>query len=92
MAADILAAYGEEAISGIILLDGLPYRSMHPEIVHPFVMDILPGLVSLDRDSFYETATSFALSCVAENYEIPTRDFFDMVLCLAIQVSRLTFW
>ena len=83
----MLAAYGDEVISGIILLDAIPYRSMHPEITHPVVMEILPGLVSLDRESFYETATGFVRSCVAESYEIPTKDFFDMSLNLAIQVS-----
>lgn len=87
IAADVIAAYGKEAISGSILLDAIPCRSMHLQIAHPVIMETLPGLVSLEQESFCETATSFIRSCVAENYDIPTKDFFDMALNLSIPVS-----
>lgn len=53
-------------------------------------MGLVPGLISLDRDSLYQTAKDFVSSCVAEGFEIPTKDFFDMVLNLAVQVSQPT--
>ena len=52
VAADAVAHYGTDYISGSILIDVMPYRSMHPEVAHPVVMEILPRILTNDAIEF----------------------------------------
>jgi hypothetical protein len=88
LATDVVAAYGAQAISGSILFGAIPYRSMHPEVAHPIVVGLIPGLLSSDSSEFYKTASEFPLSCVADGFDLPAEDFFTWAGLVAIQVSR----
>jgi hypothetical protein len=59
IAADVAANYGIDTISGSILLGGMPYRSMHPQIVHPVVMSIMPSLLSENVADFSKACQDF---------------------------------
>ncbi|KIX92771.1 uncharacterized protein Z520_11434 [Fonsecaea multimorphosa CBS 102226] len=45
---DVFAHLGPDWISGIIYLSGLPWRSAHPEIGHPFAFEALGPLIQPD--------------------------------------------
>lgn len=87
IAVDAIAAYGPSFLSGTILLGAMPYRSMHPEIAHPVVMSLVPGLLSESTAEFLAAATAFAASCVSEDYKVPEEDRLAWIGGVAITVS-----
>ena len=74
VAADAMAHYGTDYISGSILLGAIPYRSMHPEVAHPVVMEILPRILTNDATELSRGVREFAISCVAPGRSIPYAD------------------
>ena len=85
IAADVAANYGIDTISGSILLGGMPYRSMHPQIVHPVVMSIMPSLLSENVADFSKACQDFPVSCVADNFQIPEETRLFWVGAIALQ-------
>jgi len=74
VAADAMARYGTDYISGSILIDAIPYRSMHPKVAHPVVMEILPRILTNDVVELSKGVRDFAISCVAPGRSIPYAD------------------
>jgi pimeloyl-ACP methyl ester carboxylesterase len=72
-------------MSGSILLGGMPYRSMHPQIVHPVVMSLLPSLLSSDVADFSSAAQQFPASCVADDFVIPEKTRLFWAGAVAVQ-------
>lgn len=85
IAADVAANYGIDTISGSILLGGMPYRSMHTQIVHPVVLSIIPGLISESAADFSKACQEFPISCVADDFHIPEETRLFWTGALAIQ-------
>lgn len=83
----MVSAYGINTISGSILLGAIPYRSMHPHVAHPVIIGLIPGLTAVSGEKIHEVAKDFAISCVADGYEIPAKDFWLWAGALALQVS-----
>lgn len=84
------AAYGIDTISGSILLGGIPYRSMHSQVVHPAIEAIIPGLVSTTFDGFNKTVAEFVRSCFADGFTIQHKTLWMWVGGVAIQVRYIT--
>ncbi|EIN12743.1 alpha/beta-hydrolase [Punctularia strigosozonata HHB-11173 SS5] len=69
--ADIVKYYGADIIAGVIVAAGLPYISMHPEVVHPVIVNtVAPYILSEEVDSFSKGCVAFVESCFAD----PERD------------------
>jgi pimeloyl-ACP methyl ester carboxylesterase len=58
---------------------------MHPQIVHPVVMGIIPNLLSNDVADFAKACQDFPVSCVAENFRIPEETRLFWAGAVAIQ-------
>ena len=71
IATDVIATYGVDYIAGSILLGGMPYRSMHPQIVHPAVLALSPGLLGDSVSEFSKACKEFPATCVAETFVMP---------------------
>jgi len=71
VAADAVAHYGTDYITGSILINALPYRSMHPEVAHPTIMEILPRILTSDATELSKGVRDFVISCVAPGRSIP---------------------
>jgi pimeloyl-ACP methyl ester carboxylesterase len=74
VAADAIAAYGSSYISGVIILSSFPHRIMHPEVATPFILNLIPQLLSLDMTIFHRAVKEFAQSCYAPGFKVPYRD------------------
>src|ERR1700709_2326231 len=72
-------------MAGSITLGGIPYRSMHPQVVHPVIMSIIPSLLSENVADFSKACQDFPISCVSDNFKIPEETRLFWVGALAIQ-------
>jgi len=68
---DVVALYGIDHISGVIILAGAPYRSMHHQVMNPLLGDVLAPFMSTDLTLWYKGAQYFVDSCVAHPEKIP---------------------
>jgi len=69
--ADILSYHGPDAISGVIIAGGFPWRSMHGEVANPWIVEFIPRLLANDLEQWGETAKAFVESCVAYPDDMP---------------------
>jgi len=60
---------------------------MHPQVAHPVIMSIIPGLLSDNTAEFAIAARDFILSCVTESFEIPEEERRAWIGGVALQVS-----
>ncbi|KAH8884903.1 alpha/beta-hydrolase [Thozetella sp. PMI_491] len=60
---DVFAHLGPDWISGIILLAGIPWRSMHTEIAHPAVFEFVAPLLTEDHVAQIQGFGPFIDSC-----------------------------
>ena len=84
-----MAHYGAEYISGSILIDAIPYRSMHPEVAHPAIMEILPRIFSNDATEFSRGVREFLVSCTAPGRSIPYADMCMWAGAILLQVFSI---
>lgn len=89
VSADVIAKYGTDYISSVILLASFPYRSMHPEIVHPVVLSLIPGFLSDDMAQFSKALPEFAFSCFAPGTPVSYADLCKWTGAVATHVSLL---
>jgi pimeloyl-ACP methyl ester carboxylesterase len=83
--ADLATFYGADFISGVILLGSFPWRSMHPEIAHPYIISLVPGLLNPDLNVFYKVVKDFAHSCVAYPDKVPAETKYSWIGAVAGQ-------
>ena len=91
VAADAVAHFGTDYISGSILIDAIPYRSMHPEVAHPVIMEMLPRILTNDAIEFAKGARDFVISCVAPGHPIPYADMCMWTGAILLQVFPIIF-
>lgn len=68
---DVVALYGIDYISGVIILAGAPYRSMHHQVMNPLLGDVLAPFMSTDLTLWYKGAQvsrSFLYKTIANLY------------------------
>jgi hypothetical protein len=90
VAADAMAHYGTDYISGSILLNAIPYRSMHPEVAHPAIMENLPNVLSNDVIEFSKGVRDFVISCTTPGHPIPYADMCMWTGAILLQVFLIT--
>jgi len=86
VAADAVAHYGTDYISGSILINAIPYRSMQPEVAHPAAMEILPHILTSDATELSKGVRDFVISCVAPGHLIPYPDMCMWAGAMLLQV------
>lgn len=69
--ADVVSYRGPDAISGIIIAGGFPWRSMHGEVANPWIIEFIPRLLANDLNQWGETVKDFVESCVAYPDKMP---------------------
>jgi len=74
VAADAVAHYGTDYISGSILINAMPYRAMHPEVANPVILEILPRILANDATEFSKGVRDFVISCATPGRSIPYSD------------------
>jgi hypothetical protein len=89
VAADAVAHYGTDYISGSILINAIPYRSMHPEVAHPVIMKILPSILTNDVIEFFKGVRDFVISCATPGRPIPYADMCMWTGAILLQVFSI---
>jgi hypothetical protein len=84
--ADITAHYGAEYISGVTVLAGVPYLSMHSLVVHPVFLELAPNLLSPDVEIFAQTCREFSRSCFSGSFPVSDSTLWSWTVAIAIQV------
>src|SRR4051812_10016455 len=51
-------------------MGALPYRSMHLQVAHDIILEIIPRLLSDNVVDFAKASTEFPLSCVADGFQL----------------------
>lgn len=89
VAADAVAHYGTDYISGSILINAIPYRSMHPEVAHPVLMKIVPSILTNDVIEFFKGVRDFVISCATPGRPIPYADMCIWTGAILLQVFSI---
>lgn len=74
---DIVAAYGAEALSGVLYVGGgaLAIQKYYPQCASPFLGEnLVPLVLSTDADDISRGAEAFVDTCIAPSYSLSYRE------------------
>lgn len=89
MPADVVAYYGADFISGVIIIGGNPYKSMFEQVAKTEAVGLIQRVLTTDMNLWHQAGKDFIASLVAYPNRMPTETKYMWLGAVAGQSRKL---